>query len=149
VKSVSLAGPEKALDWLEIMKSQGKVHTFKKASDQECRDRIVSGRDVDFLRCIPAQVTKDNTCRARCSAASGAANFCVAFCILSWAALSPAKDTYNIISMASIYLQLSVHAIHNPLCQSRESPALNSTQFKHSTPEKEIAISSSTSFKIP
>jgi hypothetical protein len=55
----------------------------------------------------------------------------------------------NIISMASIYLQPSVHAIHNPPCQYRESPALNSTQFKHSTPEKEIAISSSTLFKIP
>jgi hypothetical protein len=54
-----------------------------------------------------------------------------------------------IISMASIYLQPSVHAIHNPPCQYRESPALNSTQFKHSTPEKEIAISSSTLFKIP
>ena len=94
-KSVSLAGPEKALDWLGIMRSQGEVHTFKEASDQECRDRTVSGRDVDFLWCIPAQVTKDNTCRARHSAASGAANFCAAFCILSWAALSPAKDTFK------------------------------------------------------
>lgn len=94
-KSVSLAGPEKALDWLGIMRSQGEVHTFKEASDQECRDRTVSGRDVDFLWCIPAQVTKDNTCRARRSAASGAANFCAAFCILSWAALSPAKDTFK------------------------------------------------------
>lgn len=48
-KSVALAGPKKAFDWLGIMKSQGEVHTFKEASDQECRDQIVSGRDDDFL----------------------------------------------------------------------------------------------------
>jgi len=107
-KSVSLAGPEKALDWLGIMKSQGEVHTFKEGSDQECRDRIVSGRDVDFLQCIPAQVTKDNTCRARCSAASGAANLCAAFCILSWAALSPTKDTFKQHHFHGLYKSATV-----------------------------------------
>lgn len=48
-ESVALAGPGKALDWLGIIKSQGEVHTFKEASGQECRDRIVSGRHDDFL----------------------------------------------------------------------------------------------------